>query len=140
MQTNCKFYESRTYANGESVRKCDLDLAPDAPWSCPENCPAFKPRLADVGWSYGELRHTSGPPAPEGFDETAAGLLDHAESIVNAVGPDVLEEFKRLDQRRSREPKVEQIKRSAGRRGRTVLGRIKDELGQMRRDLKRRGP
>ena len=67
MRTNCKFYESRTYASGDTVRKCDLDLAPEAPWRCPENCPAFKPRLADVGWSYGPLAHDAGPPRPEGL-------------------------------------------------------------------------
>ena len=28
MRTDCKHYESRSYANGETVRKCRLDLAP----------------------------------------------------------------------------------------------------------------
>ena len=42
MRTNCKFYESRTYATGESVRKCDLDLAPEAPWRCPEGCSRYE--------------------------------------------------------------------------------------------------
>ena len=92
MRTNCKFYESRTYANGESVRKCDLDLAPEAPWRCPENCPAFKPRMADVGWSYGTLQSDLGPPRPEGLDETAAALLDEAEDIVNSAGPEIVAE------------------------------------------------
>ncbi|HZQ78139.1 MAG TPA: hypothetical protein VFE55_12465 [Acidimicrobiia bacterium] len=100
MRTNCKFYESRTYANGESVRKCDLDLAPEAPWRCPEPCPAFRPRMADVGWTYGTLQTDLGPPRPEGFDESAAALLDEAENIVNAVGPEILAEFKQQDERR----------------------------------------
>ena len=38
MRQECKNFESRTYANGETVRKCNLDLAPDAPWRCPEHC------------------------------------------------------------------------------------------------------
>jgi hypothetical protein len=100
MRTNCKFYESRTYSTGESVRKCDLDLAPEAPWRCPENCPGFKPRLADIGWSYGTLRSDLGPRPPEGFDETAAALLDEAADIVNAVAPEILAEFKEQDDRR----------------------------------------
>jgi len=100
MRTNCKFYESRTYASGDTVRKCDLDLAPEAPWRCPENCPAFKPRLADVGWSYGPLAQDAGPPPPKGYDETAAALLDEAENIVNAVGPEILAEFQKHDERR----------------------------------------
>ena len=30
MREECKFFESRTYPNGDAVRKCDLDLAPEA--------------------------------------------------------------------------------------------------------------
>ena len=41
--------------NGETVRKCDLDLAPEAPWRCPDNCASFEPRMADVNWSHGTL-------------------------------------------------------------------------------------
>jgi hypothetical protein len=100
MRTNCKFYESRTYPTGESVRKCDLDLAPEAPFRCPENCPAFKPRMADIGWSYGTLQTDLGPSEPKGYDESAGALLDEAEDIVNAVGPDILAEFRKGDERR----------------------------------------
>ena len=35
MRQDCKHYESRTYPNGETVRKCDLDLAPEAQVGCP---------------------------------------------------------------------------------------------------------
>lgn len=101
MRTNCKHYESRTYATGESVRKCDLDLAPEAPWRCPDDCPAFEFRLVDAGWSYGPLAHTKGPEPPP-LDEHSSALLDEAEDIVNAVGPDILAEFRRLDEQRSR--------------------------------------
>jgi hypothetical protein len=101
MRTNCKFYESRTYASGESVRKCDLDLAPEAPFRCPENCPAFKPRMADIGWTYGTLQSDLGPAQPKSFDESAAALLDEAENIVNAVGPEILAEIRKQDERRS---------------------------------------
>jgi hypothetical protein len=88
MRENCKFFESRTYPDGETVRKCDLDLAPEAPWRCPEDCKAFQPRLADVDWSHGSLVT---PPTPEEPPSVAAGdpsvplLLDEAEDIVNAV-------------------------------------------------------
>ena len=51
MRQDCKYFESRTYPNGDTVRKCDLDLAPEAPWRCPDNCPKFTRRLADVTWS-----------------------------------------------------------------------------------------
>ena len=99
MRTNCKFYESRTYPTGESVRKCDLDLAPEAPFKCPDNCSAFQPRMVDIGWSYGTLQSDLGPPEPKGYDATAAALLDEAEEIVNAAGPEILAEFRKQDDR-----------------------------------------
>ena len=55
MRQDCKYFESRTSPNGDTVRKCDLDLAPEAPWRCPDDCPKFTRRLADVNWSYGSL-------------------------------------------------------------------------------------
>jgi hypothetical protein len=55
VREECKNFESRTYANGETVRKCNLDLAPDAPWRCPEPCTGYERRLADVQWTYGSL-------------------------------------------------------------------------------------
>ena len=91
MREECKNFESRTYASGETVRMCRLDLAPDAPWRCPANCVAFAPRLADVAWSHGSLVTPPAPPEPVGF-EGAAALLDQAEDIVNAAGPKILSE------------------------------------------------
>lgn len=87
MREGCKFYESRTYPNGETVRKCDLDLAPEAPWRCPADCPAFQPRMADVNWAHGTLITPPTPPEPSslGEDDSIAALLDEAEDIVNAV-------------------------------------------------------
>lgn len=102
MRTQCKHYESRTYPSGDSVQKCDLDLAPEAPWRCPESCPAFAPRLADVGWSWGPLQTPPAVKEPPNLDQGAAALLDEAEDIVNAIGPDVLAEFKRLDEQRGK--------------------------------------
>ncbi len=87
MREGCKYFESRTYANGETVRKCDLDLAPEAPWRCPEGCSSYEPRLADVNWQHGSLITPPTPPEPEG--QNIAALLDEAEDIVNAVVPKV---------------------------------------------------
>jgi hypothetical protein len=92
MRQDCKFFESRTYPNGETVRKCDLDLAPEAPWRCPADCPAFQKRLADVNWKHGSLITPPTPEEPPGLDERPdeiAALLDEAEDIVNAAGPRV---------------------------------------------------
>ena len=91
MREECKFFESRTYRNGETVRKCDLDLAPEAPWRCPDDCKAFTPRLADVNWQYGTLVTPPTPPEPPGLgtDPSIAALLDEAEDYLNEVGPRV---------------------------------------------------
>lgn len=94
MRTECKHFESRTYANGDAVRKCNLDLAPDAPWRCPDDCGRYERRLADVAWVHGSAVT---PPTPEevpGLDDgTAAAVLDEAEAIVNAVGFDLMAEL-----------------------------------------------
>lgn len=87
MRTECKNFESRTYSNGDTVRKCNLDLAPDAPWRCPENCGAYSRRMADVAWTHGSLVTPPTPPEPAGLDDgTAAALLDEAENILSAAG------------------------------------------------------
>lgn len=90
MREECKNFESRTYATRETVRKCNLDLAPEAPWRCPDPCPAYERRLADVNWSHGSIVTPPTPEAPEG--EGIAELLDAAEEIVNAAGPRLLAE------------------------------------------------
>ena len=88
MRESCKYFESRTYPSGDSVRKCDLDLAPDAPWRCPDECAAYTPRLADVNWSHGSMvtpKPPAEPPSVAAGDPSVAALLDEAEEIVNAV-------------------------------------------------------
>ena len=98
MREECKFFESRTYANGETVRKCDLDLAPEAPWRCPANCAAFTPRMADVNWAHGTLVTPPTPTEPKSLEdhpESVAQLLDEAEDILNEVGPRVIDEVNR---------------------------------------------
>ena len=87
MRTECKHFESRTYPNGDTVRKCHLDLAPDAPWRCPDPCPRFERRLADIAWTHGSLVVPPTPPEPASVEDgTAAALLDEAEDVLNAVG------------------------------------------------------
>ncbi|MEO1063164.1 MAG: hypothetical protein AAFZ07_17260 [Actinomycetota bacterium] len=95
MRINCRHYESRTYPNGDTVRKCDLDLAPEAPWRCPEDCPSFTPRVVDMGWDHGSLSPDLSVPEPSsvGEDESIAALLDAAEDVVNDAGPRILAEL-----------------------------------------------
>jgi hypothetical protein len=100
MREECKHFESRTYASGETVRKCDLDLAPEAPWRCPENCPKYERRLADVNWAHGSLITPPPPDEPPGLDQGAAALLDEAEDILNSAGPSILAELAEAEQAR----------------------------------------
>jgi hypothetical protein len=93
MREECKNYESRTYPDGETVRKCNLDLAPDAPWRCPDPCTGYERRLADVNWAHGSLIAPPTPPEPPGIDDgSAAAVLDEAEDILNTAGPEILAE------------------------------------------------
>tara|TARA_Y100000590_G_scaffold267333_1_gene300219 strand:+ start:2865 stop:3248 length:384 start_codon:yes stop_codon:yes gene_type:complete len=101
MRQDCKHFESRSYPNGDTVRKCNLDLAPEAPWRCPEDCPSFAKRRVDVNWSHGTLVTPETPDEPVGLgeDDSIAALLDAAEDIVNEAGPRVMAD---LDAERSK--------------------------------------
>jgi hypothetical protein len=107
MRVECKNYESRTYSSGEVVRKCRIDLAPEAPWRCPENCPGYSRRMIDAGWQVGSLEKGYEPPAPEPEGEDVARLLDEAEEIVNSAAPGIVSELatrkgKRFGRRKKR--------------------------------------
>ena len=88
MRQECKHYQSRTYPSGDTVRKCSLDLAPEAPWNCPADCSKYALRLADVGWQHGSLVVPKTPDAPSsvGDDPSIGALLDSAEEIINSAG------------------------------------------------------
>lgn len=92
MRQDCKHFQSRTYPSGDTMRKCALDLAPEAPWRCPETCPRFERRMADVNWRHGSLITPPTPDPPESIgddDDSVAALLDEAEDIINAAVPEV---------------------------------------------------
>ncbi|MBT6372072.1 MAG: hypothetical protein HOJ86_05305 [Acidimicrobiaceae bacterium] len=92
MREDCKHFESRSYPNGDTVRKCNLDLAPEAPWRCPDDCPSFTKRRLDVNWSHGSIVTPETPDEPVGLgdDDSIAALLDAAEDIINEAGPRVM--------------------------------------------------
>jgi hypothetical protein len=106
MREECKNFQSRTYASGEVARFCVLDLAPEAPWRCPENCPKYAPRLADVGWVHGTLVEPAIEAEPEVPVDRMQEVLGEAEKIVNEIAPDALAaERKRQKSKRRRWPK-----------------------------------
>ena len=102
MREECVHFQSRTYASGEVARFCVLDLAPEAPWRCPENCPSYRRRMADVGWVHGSLVEPALEEEPGTGGTDVAELLGSAEAIVNGVAPDVLDEVRAEDARKER--------------------------------------
>ncbi len=104
MREDCKQFESRSYPNGETVRKCNLDKAPEAPWRCPEECASFEKRRVDVNWSYGSLITPETPKEPSslGEDQSISALLDAAEDVINEAGPRVLAELEKQKSKKGR--------------------------------------
>jgi hypothetical protein len=103
MREDCKYFQVRAYASGDMARFCALDLAPEAPWRCPVNCPRYVRRVGDAGL---------GSPAPSGASADpelhphAAAVLGSAEEIINAVGPEIARERerRRQEEERRRQP------------------------------------
>ena len=102
MREECKHFQSRTYDSGEVARYCELDLAPEAPWKCPENCPSFAPRLADVGWVHGSLVEPALENEPNLPGDEIARILDSAEDIVNEIAPEVLADVRASEEAREK--------------------------------------
>lgn len=92
MREDCRHFQSRTYDTGEVARFCVLNLAPEAPWRCPDDCPKYQPDLIDGTFVVGSLVR---PPVEDEPDEPAAdvaALLDEADRVVTAAGPEILRE------------------------------------------------
>jgi hypothetical protein len=104
MREECKHFQSRTYDTGEVVRFCALDLAPEAPWRCPDDCGSYERRLADVGWVHGSLvePRVEDEPGPGGPD--VVRLLEQAEDIVDAVVPETIAVVERSEEKGERRP------------------------------------
>ena len=95
MREDCTHYESRTYDDGEVARFCTKDLAPEAPWRCPENCPAYE-HIQFIAADFDQGSFAKTPPVEDEPDlpgEDIAALLDDAEDIVNAAAPDIIAEL-----------------------------------------------
>lgn len=92
MREDCRHFQSRTYDTGEVARFCVLNLAPEAPWRCPEDCSRYEPDMIDATFVTGSLVR---PPTEEEPDEPAgdvSSVLDEADAIVTAAGPEILAE------------------------------------------------
>jgi len=100
MREDCRHFESRSYDDGETARFCVLDLAPEAPWKCPENCASYEPTLIDGTFVQGSLTRSEVESEPDETPDAIGDLLDDAERIVEEAEPDVLRELDRESGRR----------------------------------------
>ncbi|MGH9116235.1 MAG: hypothetical protein ACRDWW_10470 [Acidimicrobiales bacterium] len=92
MREDCRHFQSRTYDDGEVARFCVLNLAPEAPWRCPAGCSRYERDIIDVSFTVGSM---SRPDVEEEPDEPAgdiASVLDEADAIVTAAGPEIVAE------------------------------------------------
>lgn len=119
MREDCKHFQSRTYASGEIARFCVLDLAPEAPWRCPDNCPSYERRTADLSWTHGSLVAPPPEDEPDEPHEQVSEVLEEAESVVSSVAS---EELAAVEAERARAERVtssplRRILRRVSRRG-----------------------
>jgi len=93
MRENCRHYESRAYDGGETARFCVLDLAPEAPWKCPDDCPKFEVSLNDGSFEMASLEPTEVEPEPDDDPDDIAAVLRDAEQIILDAEPQVIGEL-----------------------------------------------
>jgi hypothetical protein len=94
MREDCKFFQTRVYQSGDVARFCALDLAPEAPWRCPVDCPRYTRQVGEAG--LGAPAAAQGPE-PE-LHPDAVALLGSAEEIISAISPELAAEARRTRQ------------------------------------------
>ena len=92
MREDCRHFESRSYPGGEVARFCMLDLAPEAPWRCPEGCSRYEPSLIDGTFVTESLTRAPVEAEPDASPDDIEAVLDDAEAIVTAAEFDVVRE------------------------------------------------
>ncbi len=90
MREDCRHFASRLYDDGEAARFCVLDLAPEAPWRCPDNCPQYERTVIDSSFEQSSLARPRVEDEPDEKPEDIQDLFDDAEMILEAAGPSVL--------------------------------------------------
>lgn len=100
MREDCRHFQSRTYDTGEVARFCVLNLAPEAPWRCPADCGRYEPDMIDATFVTGTLVRPPVEEEPEEPPGDISSLLDEADAIVTAAGPEILAEVEAERSRR----------------------------------------
>ena len=92
MREDCRHFESRTYPGGEVARFCQLDLAPEAPWKCPDGCSRYEHSLIDGTFVAAPLTRPVVEDEPDESPDDIEAVLDEAEAIVTGAEYDVVRE------------------------------------------------
>jgi hypothetical protein len=95
MREDCRHFESRAYPGGETARFCVLDLAPEAPWKCPDQCPRYEHSLIDGTFVAAPLERPAVEDEPDESPDDIEAVLDEAEAIVTNAEYDVVREVER---------------------------------------------
>ena len=104
MREDCRHFESRTYEGGEVARFCVLDLAPEAPWRCPENCPAYERSVIDPTFETAELARPPVEDEPQGSVDDIEAVLADAEAIVEESEPEAVRAVDEGDRNAGKRP------------------------------------
>lgn len=100
MREDCRHFQSRSYDTGEIARFCVLNLAPEAPWRCPESCDRYHPDMIDGSFVVGSLVRPPVESEPEEPEGSVGAMLDEANAIVTAAGPEIVSEIEQARQKR----------------------------------------
>jgi len=93
MREDCRHFQSRTYDTGEVARFCVLNLAPEAPWRCPSDCPSYQRDIIDGSFEVGSLARPPVETEPDEPAEEVSTLLAEASAIVTAAGPEIVDQI-----------------------------------------------
>jgi hypothetical protein len=73
VRKDCRHYSTRSTPSGDTVQRCRLGAATEAPFACPEDCLFVEPRsLSNTGWERfdagddGDRWGDAPPSGPEG--------------------------------------------------------------------------
>jgi hypothetical protein len=100
MREDCRHFESRSYPGGETARFCVLDLAPEAPWKCPDDCPKYERSLIDGTFVTAPLVRPPVEDEPAAAPDDIEAVLDEAEDIVTNAEYDVIRDVEGEQSRR----------------------------------------
>jgi hypothetical protein len=100
MREDCRHFQSRSYDTGEVARFCVLNLAPEAPWRCPDDCGRYQHDIIDGSFELGSLQRPPVEAEPDDAPADIAHVLEEASAIVTAAGPRIVEEVQAERDRR----------------------------------------